>query len=108
MGLHLETSKSRRIDHNAFADHLRCCVRFRHFPHPRFAPYLFMTDRHTATTLSIVSPNLSWSLFISAEAPNVVNVTVRPSRPTYRSQPNSLACSIATRADTDGGSTASR
>src|SRR5262249_49695600 len=61
-----------------------------------------------ATTRSGWKPNFSWSAFRGAEAPKVRMPITRPAPPTYRSQPNVEACSIASRAVTSRGSTLSR
>src|SRR4029453_6035531 len=52
-------------------------------------------------------PNFTWSAFRGAEAPKVCMPMTRPALPTYRSQPNVEACSMATRALTAGGKTLS-
>ena len=65
-------------------------------------------SRATCATRSGVNPNFSRRCFSGADAPNVSMPMIAPPSPTYRSHPKVDACSIATRAFTDGGSTSSR
>src|SRR5205085_7769647 len=77
-------------------------------PEVAHRPAAAIRSRATLTIASGVNPNFAASAFSGAEAPNVCIPTTAPSAPVYRSQPSTDACSTATRAVTDGGSTASR
>src|SRR4029434_3158935 len=61
-----------------------------------------------STMRSGMKPNFVCNSFNGAEAPNVFMPIMRPVLPTYRSQPNSDACSTDTRAFSAAGSTSSR
>src|ERR1700693_1454665 len=61
-----------------------------------------------ATTWSLVNPNCCCSTFSGADAPKVFIPRIAPVNPVYFVQPQVEACSTATRAVTEGGSTVSR